>query len=46
MAQKCALCKAKIQETFLGKILGTFVNKKPVCSACQQKHKDKLKEQF
>ena len=37
MALKCVACKAKIESTFLGKIKGTFVKKKAVCSACQQK---------
>ncbi len=46
MAQKCILCKAKIEETFLGKIMGTFVKKKVVCSSCQAKYKDKIKEQI
>jgi len=38
---KCALCKNKIDETFLKKIVGTFVKKKggkpkPVCNTCQK----------
>jgi len=35
---KCVLCKGKIEKSFLGKIVGTFVKKKAVCSACQKKH--------
>ena len=37
MAEKCALCKEKVAETFLGKIRGTFIGKKVVCSSCQKK---------
>jgi hypothetical protein len=45
---KCELCKAKIEETFLKKPLGTWVKdakgkKHLVCSACQKKHPDKEK---
>jgi hypothetical protein len=46
MAVKCELCKTKIEETFLGKIKGTFVKKKTVCSACQKKHGKELKNQL
>lgn len=46
---KCDICNQKIQTTFLGKLLGTTVNKggklKHVCSNCQQEHQGKdLKE--
>ena len=41
---KCAICKEKIEETFLGKIKGSYVKKKPVCNECQKKHKEKLVE--
>ena len=34
---KCAVCKQKIEETFLSKIKGTYINKKGVCSSCQTK---------
>ncbi|MBU4352400.1 MAG: hypothetical protein KJ939_04960 [Nanoarchaeota archaeon] len=48
MTTKCEICKEKIEQTFLEKINGTFFgkgkNKKAVCSNCQKKHKDKLKE--
>lgn len=48
MAMKCEICKEKIEKTFLEKINGTFLGrgkkKKAVCSSCQKKHKDKLKE--
>ena len=44
MAEKCALCKTKIETTFLGKIRGTYVKKKPVCDLCQKKYgKDLVK---
>jgi hypothetical protein len=38
----CTICKNKIQETFLKKIIGTYVKdkkgkKKPVCKDCQSK---------
>ena len=42
---KCAICKASIEKTFLGKIKGTYIGKKTVCPDCQSKHKDKVKEQ-
>jgi len=37
MADKCAICKNKIEVTFLGKIMGTYIKKKIVCSTCQKK---------
>ncbi|HIH15583.1 MAG: hypothetical protein QT08_C0015G0028 [archaeon GW2011_AR17] len=37
MTEKCTLCKEKIEETFLGKIRGTVIKKKMVCSSCQKK---------
>lgn len=46
MAEKCALCKNKIEETFLGKIQGTFIKKKMVCSACQKKFGAELEKQL
>jgi len=36
---KCVICGEKIEETFLKKIKGTFIKKKPVCSECQRKYK-------
>tara|TARA_Y100000310_G_scaffold80693_1_gene77375 strand:- start:189 stop:341 length:153 start_codon:yes stop_codon:yes gene_type:complete len=37
---KCDICKQKVEETFLGKILGSYVGsgkkKKAVCQACQK----------
>ncbi len=33
---KCEICKEKIEDNFLGKIFGTFINKKPICSRCQK----------
>ncbi|MFO8016552.1 MAG: hypothetical protein R6U32_05595 [Candidatus Woesearchaeota archaeon] len=42
MARKCEICGKKIEETFLKKILGTFVKdskgkKHLVCPECQEK---------
>ena len=37
---KCAICKEKIEKTFLGKIQGTQIGKKMVCPSCQSKYKD------
>ncbi len=34
---KCSVCGKKIETTFLGKIKGTYINGKPVCSECQKK---------
>jgi hypothetical protein len=34
---KCSKCNEKIEETFLGKIKGTFVKGKPICNECQKK---------
>jgi hypothetical protein len=44
LLMKCAICKEKIENTFLGKIKGTHVGKKVVCPACQKKHKNNFKE--
>jgi len=43
---KCAICKKKIEETFLKKILGTYIKdakgkKRTVCPKCQKKYKTK-----
>lgn len=50
MAVKCVVCKNKIEETFLGKIKGTYIgkgkNKKAVCFDCQKKYKDNLKDKI
>ena len=44
---KCAICSNKIETTFLNKIVGTYINKKPVCSDCQKKHSfSELKEKL
>ena len=48
MAEKCVLCREKIEETFLDKIKGTIVNVKKgerneknyVCSSCQRLNAD------
>jgi|TARA_Y100000310_G_scaffold333676_1_gene411700 hypothetical protein len=37
---KCSKCNNKIEETFLGKIKGTFIEKKPVCPECQKEKKE------
>jgi hypothetical protein len=39
---KCDICKAKIQEIYLNKIMGTYIKnskgkKKVVCMECQKK---------
>lgn len=48
MALKCAVCGEKIEANFLEKIFGTYVGKgkkkKAVCSKCQKKYGDKVKE--
>ncbi len=40
MALKCSVCGEKVETTFLGKILGTYVREKgklnAVCSRCQK----------
>lgn len=33
----CYKCKKKIKESFLGKIIGTYVKGKPYCRECQMK---------
>lgn len=43
---KCKICKKKIEETFLKKILGTYIKdekgkKHPVCPECQKEYKTK-----
>ncbi len=43
---KCEICKNKVEKTFLGKLLGTYVKdgkgkKHSVCFECQKKFKDK-----
>tara|TARA_Y100000034_G_scaffold10237_1_gene10804 strand:+ start:1293 stop:1448 length:156 start_codon:yes stop_codon:yes gene_type:complete len=43
---KCSICKTKIQETFLNKIIGTVVKdakgkKHSICFECQKKFKNK-----
>jgi hypothetical protein len=50
---KCEICKEKIQEIFLKKIVGTYIKdvkgkRRAVCFACQQKFplKEKLLEQL
>ena len=34
---KCSKCGEKIEETFLGKIKGTYEKDKVVCNTCQKK---------
>ncbi len=47
---KCSLCKKEVETTFLGKIKGTYMNingeKKIICSECQKKHKNNLRQIF
>ena len=43
---KCNICKAKIEENFLKKIVGTYVKDKKgkkvvICPGCQRKFKTK-----
>ncbi|HLC73445.1 MAG TPA: hypothetical protein VJH20_02295 [Candidatus Nanoarchaeia archaeon] len=35
---KCSICNEKIEITFLDKIEGTYIKKKPVCNSCQKKY--------
>ncbi|MEK6890599.1 MAG: hypothetical protein AABX03_00515 [Nanoarchaeota archaeon] len=52
MTEKCFLCGDKIGESFLGKLNGTIISvskntatgKEYICSDCQKKYKDNLKE--
>jgi endogenous inhibitor of DNA gyrase (YacG/DUF329 family) len=42
MTAKCEICKKKIEETFLKKIVGTYVKdskgkKKAICPECQKR---------
>ena len=42
---KCEICKNKINETFLGKLIGTYIKddkgkRHTVCFECQKKFKD------
>ncbi len=45
---KCEICHEKIDVLFLGKIDGTYIKKdkklKAVCSSCQRKLKEKIKD--
>lgn len=56
MAEKCALCGEKLEEGFADKIAGTVVKIKDkgkenknklyyICSDCQKKHGNKIKEE-
>jgi hypothetical protein len=44
---KCSICGNKIEITFLGKVIGSYVKKKgsskkyPICFECQKKYKAK-----
>ncbi len=42
--KKCRLCSKKIETTFLGKIKGTYINKKPICQECQKNLPKKKQE--
>lgn len=35
---KCSICNEKIEITFLDKIEGAYIKKKPICSNCQRKY--------
>tara|TARA_Y100000034_G_C6631593_1_gene275743 strand:+ start:354 stop:512 length:159 start_codon:yes stop_codon:yes gene_type:complete len=35
-SMKCDICNKPVEVTFLGKIKGTRIKKKMVCSACQK----------
>jgi len=46
---KCEICKKKIEQTFLNKILGTHIKdekgkKHAVCKECQKKFKNSKEE--
>ena len=43
---KCDLCGKGIKEIFLGKLKGTYIKKKTICSDCQKEYKEKLKEKI
>ncbi len=48
---KCDLCKEKVQKTFLGKLLGTFIKssdgvQKVVCSSCQRSFSSSLRDEL
>lgn len=43
---KCEICKNKINETFLSKLIGTYIKddkgkRHTICFECQKKFKDK-----
>jgi len=46
---KCSICSKKIEETFLKKIVGSYVKKEgsnkvyPICPECQKKFPEKEK---
>ena len=46
MAKKCDMCGNKIEVTFLGKIRGTEIKKRFVCSTCQSKYGNELKKKL
>ena len=33
---KCSICGKEVEVTFLGKLKGSYVKKKAVCSSCQR----------
>ena len=45
---KCDICNEKVDNLFLGKIAGTYIkkdkNRKTVCSNCQRKLGNKIKD--
>ena len=46
MAERCTICKEKIETTFLEKIRGTFIKKKAVCSDCQKRFGKEIEKQL
>lgn len=45
---KCTICKSRIDETFLRKLIGTYVKdakgkRHPICFSCQKQYTDKEK---
>lgn len=53
MSEKCVICGAKVEETFLGKPRGSIIKvlkdgknaKVYVCDECQKKHGEHIKEE-
>ena len=43
---KCDICHHNIEELFLGKIKGTYLGKKAICSQCQKQGIEALKKKL